>query len=86
MEPVQGALVSITAKVMVIVDALLGWFVTTPEMVIGGACNIPAINADLTGCGALLVDQLAVLIYYLVQLGGQFLPALGVITGPIATP
>jgi len=70
---------------MVIVDALLSWFVSAPQMApAAGDCNIPAINAALTDCGSALVDQLAILIFYLVQLGGQFLPALGVISGPMS--
>lgn len=82
----MGALISITAKLMLIVDKVLGAFVNTPEMWIPNSdtvCNIPAINATMTDCGTALVDQLTTLIYYVVQLGGQLLPALGVVSGDL---
>ena len=82
----MGAIISITAKLMVIVDKVLGAFVMQPIAVFSNQedmCNIPAISANLTPCGQALVDQLTTLIYYLVQMGGQLLPALGVV--PITT-
>jgi hypothetical protein len=73
-------IVAIIAKVMVLCDAVLDKFVTVSAFWAAGDCNIVAINAGLTGCGTALVDQLTALIYYLVQLGGQLLPALAPIT------
>ena len=83
----MAAIVSIVAKVMLITDALLEKFVTVGWAYtdLGEAyCNIGAINGELTACGSALVDQLVTLIYYAVQLGGQLLPALGAVNGPLS--
>ena len=80
-------IVSITAKLMVILDSILGAFVnlsTFYEPAISD-CGIVAINANLTACGQSLVDQLVTLVYYLVQLGGTLLPALSPVVGGAGT-
>ena len=72
-----GALPSITAKILTIVDSVLSVFVTISEANIGDACGILGVNATLTPCGIGLVADLADLVYYLINFGSGFLPALG---------
>ena len=79
----MGALVSITAKLMLIVDAVLEKFATVTMYEAVGNCDISAVNGELTACGQALVDELVTLIFYVVQLGGQLLPALGAVNGPL---
>ncbi len=80
----MGALTSITAKVMIIVDQLLENFVHVSSYATtqGGLfnCGINVIGGELTGCGISLVSNLADLVYYLVYLGAGFLPALGAVS------
>lgn len=71
------AIISIVAKLMVITDEILGYFATAVPMTAAGACNIAGINAELNGCGEALVAELAKLIYFAANLGGQFFAALG---------
>ena len=75
----MAAIVSITAKLMLIVDAVLGQFATVSMTALNADyCNINQVSGSLTNCGQALVDSLVSMVYFAVQLGGQLLPALGV--------
>ena len=71
------ALASITAKLLILVDAVLGKFVTVTTEVSGANCAINQVSGGLTDCGQAIVNNLETLIYALVKLGSDMLPALG---------
>ena len=62
----MSALVSVVAKVLVLVDEILNAFITTTmtyPTTGTGVCNIPAVDANLTACGQALVSEIQMLIY-----------------------
>jgi hypothetical protein len=74
------AITSIVAKIMILVDAVLDKFVTVSTAPVPTAlsnCTINAISGALTPCGVEIVDALEDLVYFLVKLGADMLPALG---------
>jgi len=73
------AITSIIAKVMFLTDAILEFFVTVQTNADPSNCGINYMTGSLTACGQSFVDMLDELIYSLVQLGANVLPALGVI-------
>ena len=75
------ALLSVIAKAMVLVDALLEPFVTvTLNSYVNAAavCDVTNISGALTPCGQDLVNNLANLIYQVVRLGGVVFGGLAV--------
>jgi len=76
-------IISITAKLLAIVDGILEAFVSVEMAYLSagtGVCNIPVAAATVNDCGDALVDNIALLVYYLTYLGGNFFAALGVAT------
>jgi hypothetical protein len=73
------AITSILAKIMILTDEILGFFVTVQTNADPDNCAINYMTGSLTVCGQNFVDYLDQLIYSLVQLGANVLPALGVL-------
>ena len=77
------AIVSITAKILGLVDYVLdAWVNVEFDTVATGACSATQINYEVTECGAEIVLFVQQMVYFILQLGGYMLPALGAIPGP----
>ena len=73
-----NALASVVAKVLALVDQVLEEFVTVASVEpTSSNCGINAIVYTIQPCGVSLIDGLATVIFALVKLGNDFLPALG---------
>ena len=72
------AITSIIAKVMILTDEILEFFVTVQTNADPTNCGINYMTGGLTACGQNFVDLVDQLVYSLVQLGANVLPALGV--------
>jgi hypothetical protein len=73
------ALIAIIAKLMAIVNAVLDVFCSATWTAAGGACNVQGIVTNITPCGEAIVTYATQLVYFVMQLGGQLLPALGAV-------
>ena len=78
------AITSIVAKIMIFVDALLEKFVTVSTAEVPSSqsnCLVNFISGGMTDCGTELINELETLIFYLLKVGGDLLPALGPLVG-----
>ncbi len=77
---VNPALPAIVAKIMTLVDQVLGVFCTTTWLVDPGGtgCDIPVIYSNMTTCGNELVDLWAQALYAISGLVGTMVASLGV--------
>ena len=62
------ALSGIIAKILVMIDQTLGVFASVTETSTFGACNITAYNVQVNECGDALINSLADLFYYTIEL------------------
>ena len=83
----MSALVSVIAKILVLVDSILDAFMTTSMVYIDygsgsdDACNIPVVIVSVTACGDALIANIQLLIFYITKIGGDFFAGLTANTG-----
>ncbi len=75
----MGALPSITAKWLIIEDAVWSFFVTVSYRDGYSNCSINVIDGSMTGCGAQLADVIVSFALELFKVVNDMLPALGVV-------
>jgi len=77
----MSALASITAKWLILEDAVWSFFVTVSTADSGSNCSVNVVQGELTGCGAELADVILGFALALINVFNDMLPALGVVSG-----